>query len=166
MENVLELLDQMNVKYRKYEHEPVKTCAESTALLPKDIPGVRTKHLFVRDRKKESYFLIVIDETKLVDLKLLSARLNVKSLGMASEEELKRYLDVEVGAVSMLSLLNDREHRVRLLMDEAIWNEEAFDCHPNVNGIVLSIEKEHWMKIFQHMDRAPEVMPIPEKCEA
>lgn len=164
MEEVFKILHELGINYLKYEHEPVTTCAESTALLPDDIPGIRTKHLFLRDRKKQNYLMVVIDETKLVDLKTLSNQLDLKSLGMASSEELMEYLGVEVGAVSMLSFLNDNENKVRLLIDEAIWDAEAFDAHPNKAGIVLSITKTDWLKIFKYLNREPEILPIPEKA--
>lgn len=163
MEDVFKILNDLGIEYKKYEHEPVKTCAESTALLPDDMPGVRTKHLFLRDRKRKNYLVIVIDENKLVDLKQLSEKLDLKSLGMASEEELYKYLGVEIGALSMLSFLNDKEHKVQFLIDEAIWNSDAFDCHPNVGGIVLLINKKDWLKIFDYMGREPKVVAIPEK---
>ncbi|HSQ90469.1 YbaK/EbsC family protein [Romboutsia sp.] len=163
MEKIFEILEDLAVNFKKYEHEPVKTCAESTALLPDDIPGVRTKHLFLRDKKKKNYFVVVVDENKLVDLKSLSNQLDVKSIGMASEEELKEYFKIEVGSLSMLAFLNVKDSNVRLLIDEEIWDKEAFDCHPNVNNIVLSINKEDWLKIFNYMKRTPEVIFIPEK---
>ncbi|RDY23149.1 hypothetical protein CHF27_009915 [Romboutsia maritimum] len=163
MKNIFKILEDLEVNFKKYEHEPVKTCAESTALLPDDIPGVRTKHLFLRDKKKQSYFVVVVNENKLVDLKSLSNQLGVKSLGMASEGELQEYLNVEAGALSMLAFLNAEDTTVRLLIDEQIWNEKAFDCHPNVNNIVLSINKEDWLKIFNYIKRTPEVIFIPKK---
>lgn len=68
MDEIFEMLKKLGIEYKRYDHAPVKTCAESTALLPKDMPGVRTKHLFLRDRKKENYFVVVVDENKMVDL--------------------------------------------------------------------------------------------------
>jgi Ala-tRNA(Pro) deacylase len=163
MEEIFKILDDLGIKYDKYEHEAVKTCAESTALLPKDLPGIRTKHLFLHDRKRQNYFVVVVDENKLVDLKRLSEQLDVKSLGMASEEELKEYLNVDAGALSMLTFLNLPKCSVRFLIDEVIWDAEAFDCHPNINNIVLLIYRDDWMKIFDYMENKPQVVSIPEK---
>ena len=164
MDEIFETLDRLDIKYQRFEHQVVKTCAESTALLPDDLPGIRTKHLFLHDRKRQNYFAVVVDENKLVDLKRLSEQLCVKSLGMASEQELKEYLKVDAGALSMLTFLNLKKNGVRFLIDEAIWDAEAFDCHPNVNNIVLLIYREDWMKIFNYIETKPEVIPIPEKC--
>ncbi len=43
-----------------------------------------------------------------------------------------KYLDIEPGAVSIMGLMNDREHSVRLLIDEDILKDEYIGCHPCV----------------------------------
>lgn len=159
--DALLFLEELGVSYERFDQPPVDTCAESTALLPDDLPGVRTKHLFLRDRKKKNYYLVVVDEKKQVDLKELAVRLNENRLQMASEEDLEKYLQVEVGAVSMLSLINDPEGFVQFIVDQDIWNEEAFDCHPNKKGTVLLIKKTDWLHIFKKINRAPEIVSIP-----
>lgn len=163
MEDIINKLRKLGIEYERYEHRKVLTCQESTALLPKDMKGVRTKNILLRDRKKENYILIVVEENKLIDYKELSKALNLKSLKMADEEDLKKYLGTETGALSMLSLFNDNEKRVNLIIDRDIWNEEAFDCQPNQLGVVLLIWKEDWLKIFNYLDIEPEVINIPEK---
>lgn len=159
--DALLFLKELGVSYERFDLPPFETCTESTALLPNDLPGVRTKHLFLRDRKKKRYYLVVVDEKKQVDLKELAVRLNENRLQMASEQDLEKYLQVEAGAVSMLSLLNDPEGFVHFIVDEEIWNEEAFDCHPNQKGTVLLIKKTDWLHIFEKINRTPEIMSIP-----
>lgn len=159
--DALMFLDELGVSYERFDQPPVDTCAESTALLPDDLPGIRTKHLFLRDRKKKHYYLIVVDEKKQVDLNELAVQLNEKRLQMASEEDLKKYLQVEIGAVSMLSLINDPDGFVQLLIDQEIWKAESFDCHPNKKGIVLLIKKTDWLHIFKKINRTPDIVSIP-----
>lgn len=163
MKEIYDMLEKLNVKYQRFEHEPVKTCAESTALLPPDLPGVRTKHLFLRDRKKRNYFLVVVEENKMVDIKGLSDMLEAKGLGMANEDELKEYLNAPAGALSMLALVYNRDNFVKLVIDSEIWEAEAFDCHPNQNGIVFLIMREDWLRIFDYLGIEPVVKSIPSK---
>lgn len=163
MENIIKKLKDLGIEYERYEHRAVLTCQESTALLPKDMKGVRTKNILLRDRKKENYILVVVEENKLIDYKELSKITNLKSLKMADENELKEYLDVETGALSMLALFNDREKRIKLIIDKDIWDEEAFDSQPNVLGVVFLIWKEDWLKIFNYLGIEPDIIKIPEK---
>lgn len=163
MEDIIKQIDDLGISYKRYEHKAVLTCLESTALLPKNMEGVRTKNIFLRDRKKENYILVVVEENKLIDYKELSNIMNLKSLKMADEQELKKYLDVEIGALSMLSLFNDEDKKVRLVIDKDIWYEEAFDCQPNKLGVVFLIWKRDWLKIFDHLKIKPDIIKVPEK---
>lgn len=162
-EAVFALLDELKVDFIRCDHEPVETCEASTALLPPDLKGVRTKHLFLKNKKGDELFLVVVDETKLVDYKALAETLGLKRLEMANEEKLKQILGVGLGEVSMMSLLNDTDHQVRLVIDVAIWHEEAFDCHPNQSGIVLVIDKADWLRIFTKINVEPQILLVPAK---
>ena len=42
------------------------------------------------------------------------------------------FLDIEPGAVSIMGLMNDNDHRVRLLVDEDVLKDEYVGCHPCV----------------------------------
>ena len=46
---------------------------------------------------------------------------------------MEQLLDVHPGSVSILALMNDPEHRVRLVIDEDVLKEEMFGCHPCEN---------------------------------
>lgn len=39
-------------------------------------------------------------------------------------------LDITPGSVSVLGLMNDKDKRVRLLIDEDVLKEPVFACHP------------------------------------
>ena len=43
-----------------------------------------------------------------------------------------KYLDIEPGAVSIMGLMNDHEHVVRLLIDADVLKGEDLGCHPCV----------------------------------
>ena len=51
----------------------------------------------------------------------------------ADEEYMEQFLDIHPGSVSILGLINDKEHRVKLVMDEDVLKEEMFGCHPCEN---------------------------------
>ncbi len=65
--------------------------------------------------------------------KELSGQMGISRLSFADEEAMENYLDVHPGSVSVLGLLNDREHNVRLVIDEDVLKEEWFGCHPCEN---------------------------------
>lgn len=59
--------------------------------------------------------------------------MNISRLSFADESYMKELLDIYPGSVSVLGLMNDKEHRVQLVIDEDVLKEEYFGCHPCAN---------------------------------
>ena len=133
---LLQFLDRLSIPYAYHEHVAVFTNEQARRLIA-PLPGASTKNLFLRDKNGQRHFLLALDDTKALNLKALSARLGVSNLSLASVERLHDRLGVEPGAVSLLALVNDPEHRVEVLIDRDIWQAEAVHCHPLVNTATL-----------------------------
>jgi len=140
-------LEQNGFRYERLEHPAVFTCAEADLHRPQT-PAVATKNLFLCDKKARRFFLAVTACEKTVDLALLAGQLGVPHLRFGSEENLYRFLGVTRGAVTMMGLANDIEHRVELWIDAEIWPEEYFLSHPLVNTATLLFEKAELMRFF------------------
>ena len=52
---------------------------------------------------------------------------------------MKSFLGLSPGSASVLGLINDHEHRVRLLIDRDLMNEEWIGCHPCINTSSLKL---------------------------
>lgn len=126
------LLTQLNIEPLYYQHVALATCDVADKLnLQRE--GTRIKNLFLRDNPGRRHFLLLTTPDKQVDLKLLSKQLTVSRLGFASAERLNKYLGVMPGSVSLLALNNDRGCNVELLIDNDVWQQAAFQCHPLIN---------------------------------
>ena len=143
----LEFMDANQFKYQRLEHPAVFTCEEAEAHHA-GIEAVHTKNLFLCDKKKQHFFLVVTSCEKVVRLDSLSARLGISHLRFASEENLERMLGVGRGAVTMMGLANDTDHRVALWIDAEIWDGEHFLCHPLVNTATLVLSKPELKRFF------------------
>jgi len=126
------LLAELSIEPLRYQHPALATC-DAADKLNLQREGARIKNLFLRDNPGRRHFLLLTTPDKQVDLKLLSKQLTVSRLGFASAERLNKYLGVMPGSVSLLALNNDRECHVELLIDDDIWQQEAFQCHPLIN---------------------------------
>lgn len=128
---VYALLDRLGVAFDRTDHpdRPATTmevCAEVDAVL-----GVRIcKNLFLCNRQQTQFYLLIMPGDKPFKTKELSGQLGISRLSFAGEEQMARYLDVLPGSVSVLGLMNDRDHAVRLVIDEDVLKEEYFGCHP------------------------------------
>ena len=150
--DIFNFLEQHNISYERVDHPPVYTVAEAQEKVP-PLAGAETKNLFVRTRKGNRHFLVVVGYNTSVDLKGLAAALGVKRLGFASPERLMTYLGIKPGSVSLLAILNDTDAVVEVVVDRTVWQADRLKCHPLVNTSTLSIARtdvERVMTITRH----------------
>ena len=129
-----EFLDRLGISFDRTDHpdEPatgMEVCARVDAVL-----GVRIcKNLFLCNRAKTKYYLLVMPGDKVFKTRELSGQHGLTRLSFADEEHMLRFLDLRPGSVSVLGLMNDRGRDVTLLVDEDVLKEEMFGCHPCEN---------------------------------
>ena len=135
-----DLLDSLGMTYWRTDHPDMpagnmEACNEVDAVL-----GVLIcKNLFLCNRQRTSFYLLLMPGDKPFKTKELSAQINSSRLSFGSAEEMEELLGVSPGSVSVLGLMNDRERRVRLLVDEDVLREEFFGCHPCINTSSLKL---------------------------
>jgi Ala-tRNA(Pro) deacylase len=143
----LDFLDGHDFHYQRVEHAPVYTCAEAERERP-PLPAASLKNLFLRDKKGRRFFLAVTACEKSLDFSRLAEQVGVSKLSFGSEGDLERLLGVGRGAVTVLGLVNDADHRVELWVDAQVWASENFLCHPLVNTATLVLSKESLERFF------------------
>ena len=127
-------LDGLDIPFDRTDHpdRPATTmevCAEVDAILNVHI----CKNLFLCNRQETDFYLLVMPGDKPFRTKNLSKQLGTSRLSFAKEEYMERYLDLYPGSVSVMGMMNDKEHHVTLVIDEDVLKEEMFGCHPCVN---------------------------------
>ena len=127
-------LDRLGISFDRTDHpdEPatsMEVCARVDAVLDVRI----CKNLFLCNRNKTKYYLLVMPGDKVFKTRELSGQHGLTRLSFADEEHMLQFLDIRPGSVSVLGLMNDRGHDVTLLMDEDVLKEEMFGCHPCEN---------------------------------
>lgn len=135
---VINVMASMNIPYGIIEHPAVYTIEEMNELNIDNNNEV-VKNLFVRDDKKKRYFLIVLQKNKQVNLKEIRKELNCRPLSFASEEDLKKYMQLSKGAVTPFGILNDAECRVEVVFDKEVLLFEHIGVHPNENTATVFI---------------------------
>ncbi len=143
------VLDQLGIKYNRYEHPPVYTVEEAKQYW-QDIQGAHAKNLFLRNNKGNRHFLVVLEQSKSADLKDLSAKLAAGKLSFASERRLQEHLGLETGAVSPFGIINDDKKAVTLVIDRALQKQEYVNFHPNVNTATINLTFKDFEKFLKH----------------
>ncbi|WP_227764206.1 prolyl-tRNA synthetase associated domain-containing protein [Zhaonella formicivorans] len=148
-QKVYAYLEKLNIPYIRHEHPPVYTVEEAKQY-EKGIPGTHCKNIFLCDKNKEHYYLVVLVNSKKLDFKQLYRQLEAKNLRFAPAEKLFEYLGLEAGAVSPFGLVNDVEKKVEVLIDSDIMEAEQVNFHPNVNTATLTISTNDFQKFLGH----------------
>ena len=142
-----DLLDSLGIEYIRTDHEHADTmeaCNEIDAIL-----GVTMcKNLFLCNRQKTAFYLLLMPGDKKFKTKELSAQIGSARLSFAEPEDMLKYLDIEPGSVSVMGLMNDKSRKVRLLIDEDVLMDEYIGCHPCVNTSSLKIRTDDVINKF------------------
>jgi Ala-tRNA(Pro) deacylase len=160
MYDFYKFLEENRIKYERHDHPPVYTVAEAKRLVP-PLPAAKTKNLFLRDKKGQRHFLVVVPADKRVDIKALPQVVGSNRLSFGSAERLKKYLGVEPGSVSLFAIFNDPHHAVELIVDETLWEAEAFQFHPLVNTSTLVISHENLKRFIAQTGHEVRVLNVP-----
>ena len=124
-----DFLDSLGIEYQRTDHEPadnMEACNKIDAVLGVII----CKNLFLCNRQKTNFYLLMMPGDKKFKTKELSSQINSSRLSFATPEDMLKYLDIEPGAVSIMGLMNDKEQTVRLLVDEDVLKDDYIGCHP------------------------------------
>jgi Ala-tRNA(Pro) deacylase len=128
---LFELLTRLAIKSTTYQHPPVNTIEEALALAP-NVPQPWCKNLFLKDKNDAVYLLVALASSQ-VQLNALAKQINAPGLRFAPTDVLETYLQVQPGEVSPFALINDQEHKVVVLIDEALLAQVQVGFHPLTN---------------------------------
>ena len=142
-----QFLAEKKIEYKAYEHPTVFTVEEADALNLPD-PGAGTKNLFLRDQKKQNYYLLTVRDHLQVRIKDFQKKILARPLSFASEEDLGRILGLIKGSVTPFGLLNDQEKRVQFYLDE-YFRDRTISAHPNDNTATVFLQADDLMELLE-----------------
>ena len=144
---VYDLLDKLGIEYERTDHEHADTM-EACKEIDRILECVICKNLFLCNRQKTKFYLLMMPGDKVFKTRDLSAQIQSARLSFASEEYMEKYLDIKPGAVSIMGLMNDTENQVQLLIDRPVVESEILGCHPCVNTSSLRMKTSDVMEKF------------------
>ena len=163
---VYDLLDSLGVAYQRVDHEAAMTmeaCEEIDRTLSEGVENgvAMCKNLFLCNRQETDFYLLLIPGDKPFKTKYLSAQIGSSRLSFGKPEYMEQYLDITPGSVSVMGLMNDREKKVRLLIDQDVLEEEYFACHPCINTSSLRFKTADLVeKLIPAMDHEPTMVKL------
>ena len=144
---VYELLEKLQIPFERMEHEIADTM-EACQKIDEKLQVTMCKNLFLCNRQKTNFFLLLMPGDKKFLTKDLSKQLGISRLSFAEAEFMEKFLDITPGSVSVLGLMNDSQKEVTLLIDQDLLKDEYIGCHPCINTSSLKIKTSDILEKF------------------
>ena len=159
MNEVEAFLRQHNIEYTLHEHPAVYTVEEAEEIC-KDIPGLSSKNLFLKDKSSGEYLLAIIPAKKKMNFKNFSKAAGRKKITFGEKEAMMEKLGVEPGSVSPFGLIHDKENAIKVYLDKEVAEAEIVGFHPNVNTATLTMTQHMFQKFFTTISKDVQVVEV------
>ena len=157
---VYDFLDRLGVAYDRVDHEEANTM-EACAAIDELLGTAICKNLLLCNRQCTDFYLLMLPGGKPFRTSELSKQIGSSRLSFADGKYMEEFLDITPGSLSVLGLMNDKNMRVQLLIDEELLRADCFGCHPCINTSSLKITIADLMeKIIPAMGHVPRMVSL------
>ncbi len=140
-------LERLAINYEMIEHSPAATIEECKRI-EEILDDTICKNLLLRTTNGSVHYLLILRNDKQFVTSRISKLLGSSRLSFASGEEMENLLNTSPGSLSILSLIFDKEKKIKLAIDRDVIENEYFCCHPCDNSATLKIKTSDIEKIF------------------
>lgn len=158
-QKVVDKLKELGIPFQIVEHEPALTTEQADSFI-EGIEGVRTKTMFLTNKKKRNFYLVIMDDAKRLDMDVFKDIVEEKQIKMASAETLNDKMMLPPGVVSPFGLLNNEDKDIQVYVDQEIVSEERMSFHPNTNEKTIFVKTEDLFTFLKAIGYEPHVIKL------
>lgn len=155
---LLAFFDQLAIKTETFDHPPVFTVEEAKSV-HNQVPGGHCKNLFCKDEKGVLWLIVALADSA-IDLKAAPQKIGSRRLSFGKPELLMEVLGVEPGSVTPFSLINDKENRVNVILDEAMMKLDMLNFHPLKNDASTTIAASDLLNFIRACGHNPRIVAV------
>ena len=144
---VYDLLDILSISYDRVDHQAMMTIAQCEEV-DKSLGISICKNLFLCNQQKTKFYLLLMPGMKKFVTKEVCKLIPSPRLSFANETYMEEFLNITPGSVSIMGLMNDKENRVKLLIDREVAEAEYLGCHPCINTSSLKMKTTDVLERF------------------
>ena len=146
---VYDLLDSLGVEYYRADHAPADgSDPELIEEIERTLDARICNNLFLANRQRTQFCMMMIPSYKRFKSSDISKQAGRSRLHFAEPEYMEKLIDCTPGSASVMGLMNDREKRVQLLVDDEVRSSEYVGCHPCINTSSLRIRSKDLFEII------------------
>ena len=147
-QQVANKLQELGITFDVVEHPPVFTTEQADSYI-EGMEGVRTKTMFLTNKKKTQYYLLIMDDKKRLDMDDFKVQVGADRIRMASLDSLAEKMTLPAGTVSPFGLLNNEEKDILVYFDKDIVSEDIMTFHPNTNEKTIFIKSKDLFRFLE-----------------
>lgn len=144
---VYQELETLKIPFTRVDNDPVEAMEECTEISEKLGAEIR-KTIVLCNRKKTLFYLVVLPADKHFDTKTFCAKLGAPRVSFASAETMEAMLGVSPGSATVMSVLNDPDRAVQVVIDKEVADAEWFACNPGANTTHIRLKTDQLLKVF------------------
>jgi Ala-tRNA(Pro) deacylase len=156
--DLMKFFDDLGISTTTVDHAPVFTVEEAQKV-HSDIPGGHCKNLFCKDEKGVLWLIVALEDAR-IDLKAAKDKIGSKRLTFGKPELLLEILGIEPGSVTPFSLINDKEVRTNVILDEAMMREAKLNFHPLKNDATTTIAAADLITFIIACGHTPRIVAV------
>ena len=158
-QKVADTLNELGITFQIVEHEPALTTEQADHFI-EGIEGVRTKTMFLTNKKKRNFYLVIMDDAKRLDMDVFKDIVEEKQIKMASAETLNDKMMLPPGVVSPFGLLNNKDKDIHVYFDQEIVSEERMSFHPNTNEKTIFVNTQDLFTFLKELGYEPHLINL------
>ena len=159
-QQVKDKLEELGIEFDVVEHPPAFTTEQADSYI-EGLEGVRTKSMFLTNKKKTQFYLLIMDDQNPLDMDDFKEQVGANRIRMASAESLAEKLHLPAGTVSPFGLLNNEEKDILVYFDQDIVSEEIMTFHPNTNEKTIFIKTQDLFRFLESIGFNYEILTLP-----
>ncbi len=150
VENVLKVLGENKVVYKKSEHEPVRTSEEASKI--RGVPlksGVKALLLKTREG---NFIMVLVPADKKVDMKKVAELEGTKKVQLASPKEVLEETGCEIGGVPPFGHTEQGEpNRIKTYMDKDVLENDIVNFNAGDRSVSVTMKSEDLIKVIDYI---------------
>ncbi|MGV3175800.1 prolyl-tRNA synthetase associated domain-containing protein [Aerococcus suis] len=159
-EHLYEQLEELNIPYKIVKHQPVFTTEEADKQI-EGHEGVRTKSLFLQNKKKKRFFIVIMDDSKSLDINFFKDYVDESRIKLASPETIEKLIGLTPGIVSVVGLTEAMNDKIEVFYDREMIKEDLLTFHPNTNDKTIFIKTTDIFKFVASMGYDNQIIDLP-----
>lgn len=159
-QQVANKLQELGITYDVVDHPPAFSTEQADSYI-EGLEGVRTKSMFLTNKKKTQYYLLIMDDKKPLDMDDFKAQVGANRIRMASLDSLAEKMNLPAGTVSPFGLLNNEEKDIHVYFDKEIVSEDVMTFHPNTNEKTIFIKTQDLFRFLESIGFTYKIVILP-----